>query len=78
MRGAIPPLPSTPSWHGTQLKNQRDNYNFFTIVCVCVRARARAPGKSFGCPQDHEQAVTSSNSCKLKFESKITQFFYLC
>jgi hypothetical protein len=24
MRGAIPPLPNTPSWHGAQLKN-RDN-----------------------------------------------------
>jgi hypothetical protein len=27
MRGAIPPLPNTPSWRGDQLK-RRDNFNF--------------------------------------------------
>jgi hypothetical protein len=27
MRGAIPPLPNTPSWHGAQLKH-RDNFTF--------------------------------------------------
>jgi hypothetical protein len=28
MSGAIPPLPSTPSWRGAQLK-QRDNFSFY-------------------------------------------------
>jgi hypothetical protein len=27
MRGVIPPLPNTPSWHSDQLKN-RDNFTF--------------------------------------------------
>jgi hypothetical protein len=27
MRGAIPPLPNTPSWSGVQLKH-RDNFTF--------------------------------------------------
>jgi hypothetical protein len=27
MRGTIPPLPSAPSWRGSQLK-QRDNFTF--------------------------------------------------
>jgi hypothetical protein len=27
MRGAIPPLPNTPSWHGAQLKH-RGNFTF--------------------------------------------------
>jgi len=26
MRGAIPPLPSTPSWRGAQLKKHKDNF----------------------------------------------------
>jgi hypothetical protein len=32
MSGAIPPLPSTHSWHGAQLKH-RDNFTFtFTFI----------------------------------------------
>jgi hypothetical protein len=31
MRGAIPPLPNTPSWRGAQLK-QRDSFTF-TSTC---------------------------------------------
>jgi hypothetical protein len=27
-RGAIPPLPNTPSWRGAQLKKHKDNFNF--------------------------------------------------
>jgi hypothetical protein len=26
MRGTIPPLPSTPSWRGAQLKKHRDKF----------------------------------------------------
>jgi hypothetical protein len=26
MRGAIPPLPNTPSWRGAQLKKHRDGF----------------------------------------------------
>jgi hypothetical protein len=33
MRGAIPPLPSMPSWRGAQLKH-RDN---FTFTCLTFR-----------------------------------------
>jgi hypothetical protein len=33
MSGAIPPLPNTPSWRGTQLK-RRDSFTFL-IVVVC-------------------------------------------
>jgi len=28
MRGDIPPLPNTPSWHGAQLKKHKDNVTF--------------------------------------------------
>jgi hypothetical protein len=32
MRGATPPLPSTPSWRGAQLKYLRDNFTFNFLV----------------------------------------------
>jgi len=33
MRGAIPPLPNTQSWRGSQLKYHRDNFKFtFTFT----------------------------------------------
>jgi hypothetical protein len=36
MNGAIPPLPSTPSWRGAQLKH-RDNFTFtFTLLAVFI------------------------------------------
>jgi hypothetical protein len=35
MRGAIPPLPNTPSWRGAQLKH-RGSFTFTSCVCVCV------------------------------------------
>jgi hypothetical protein len=28
MRGAIPPLPNTPSWSGAKFKKHRDNFTF--------------------------------------------------
>jgi len=31
MRGAVPPLPHTPSWRGAQLKH-RDNFTFTLYV----------------------------------------------
>jgi len=31
MSGAIPPLPSTPSWRGSQLKH-RDNFTFAFVL----------------------------------------------
>jgi hypothetical protein len=36
MRGAIPPLPDTPSWRGDQLKYHKDNFIFtFTKITLC-------------------------------------------
>jgi len=44
MRGAIPPLPNTPSWHGAQFKEKpRDNFTLhyrsycrvITLDCDC-------------------------------------------
>jgi len=33
MRVSIPPLPNTPSWHGTQLKKRSYNFDFtFTVI----------------------------------------------
>jgi hypothetical protein len=31
MRGAVPPLPDTPSWRGAELKTHRDNFTFTYI-----------------------------------------------
>jgi hypothetical protein len=39
MRGAVPPLPNTPSWHGAHLKH-RDNFTFtlyYTMNPLMVR-----------------------------------------
>jgi hypothetical protein len=33
IHGAIPPLPSTPLWHGAQLKN-RDDLTFYLSLCL--------------------------------------------
>jgi hypothetical protein len=37
MRGAIPPLPTTPSWRGAQLKH-RDNFTFTFVSCNLCRS----------------------------------------
>jgi hypothetical protein len=33
MRGAIPPLPKTPTWRGAHLKH-RDNFKFNVILSI--------------------------------------------
>jgi hypothetical protein len=36
MRGDIPPLPNTPSWHGAQLKH-RDNFYIYIHIHLCIQ-----------------------------------------
>jgi len=40
MRGAIPPLPSMPSWRGAQLKH-RDNFTFTFVECESSLPRSQ-------------------------------------
>jgi hypothetical protein len=35
MRGAIPPLPHTPSWSGARLKSRGDNFTFLRFLLKC-------------------------------------------
>jgi len=37
MRGAIPPLPSTPSWCGAQFKKHRDNFTLYLCRSQAVQ-----------------------------------------
>jgi hypothetical protein len=39
MSGAIPPLPNTPSWRGTQLRKAQGQLNYCLCVCSLVSFR---------------------------------------
>jgi hypothetical protein len=42
MRGAIPPLPNTPSWRGAQLeKKHRYNFTFTFYLCSWINTGSR-------------------------------------
>jgi hypothetical protein len=43
MSGAIPPLPSTPSWPGALLKKSIRDYNF-TLFCTDVKVFLHTEG----------------------------------
>jgi hypothetical protein len=64
MRGAIPPLPNTPSWRGAQLKH-RDNFTFIintTTTSISAAAAAPVPGDGDFREQTRRKRVNYSDS----------------
>jgi hypothetical protein len=45
MRGAIHPLPNTPSWHGAWVKH-RDNFTFIVSFLLCEKDLKREPNRT--------------------------------
>jgi len=65
MRGAIPPLLNTPSWHGTQLK-QEDNFtfSFYLFSCLVMNLNTHTSKSCLG-PVLHTYISDNTSFCGL-------------
>jgi hypothetical protein len=59
MRGAIPPLPSTPSWRGAHLKHM-DNFTLPLPYWFCYNEDFLAPRPT---PKLHDHPLSSVRDC---------------